>query len=316
MFSFAFGANKSEGGTILSRTKQDTLDFLENDDLLPETRDGCEMLEKLEMAFFSIVKKIWNLPGEQKISLGDDILNNLEFEVQRQEFLEQSSILKSTLKVLFEMDDRYCATGDEKYYLDLPGREGEKLLPSEVRKFLRDFQSDQLTKTLQSRYDKFKNEQICDNIKSFNAKLKACVKNVGEKVKKCESEIGNIKKRRNEENITDLRDGIRNNRESKIQRRSRSPRSSKGSQNRRRSKSRSSAKSFQKVKRSPRRRVRSPRRRSRSRDLGRRSGLSSERNSSRNEGLAFTPFSNVNNMNNPIANSQILSAASNIIGKI
>ena len=28
----------------------------------------------------------------------------------------------------FDKDDRYCATGDEKYYLDLPGKEGEKVL--------------------------------------------------------------------------------------------------------------------------------------------------------------------------------------------
>ena len=250
--------------------------------------------------------------------MGDDILNNLEFEVQKLEFLEQSNILKSKLKVLFEMDDRYCATGDEKYYLDLPGREGEKLLPSEVRKFLRDFESDQLTKTLQSRYDKFKNEQKCDNIKSFNAKLKACVKNVEEKVKNCEGEPRSTRKRRNEENNVDSRDRKNNHRE-RSGRRSRSRSlTNKRSQNRKRSKSRSSARKFRKVSPIPRQSVRSrsPRRRSRSRDLGRRSHLSSERNSSRNESLAFTPFSNMNNMSNPIANSEILSAASNIIGKI
>ena len=28
----------------------------------------------------------------------------------------------------FDKDDRYCATGDEKYYLDLPGKENEKVL--------------------------------------------------------------------------------------------------------------------------------------------------------------------------------------------
>ena len=27
----------------------------------------------------------------------------------------------------FDKDDRYCATGDEKYYLDLPGKENEKV---------------------------------------------------------------------------------------------------------------------------------------------------------------------------------------------
>eukprot|EP00092_Neocalanus_flemingeri_P031338 GFUD01034034.1.p1 GENE.GFUD01034034.1~~GFUD01034034.1.p1 ORF type:complete len:1306 (-),score=333.18 GFUD01034034.1:153-4070(-) len=314
--SFHFSGDKSAGGKIIDDTKQDTLDFLQNDDLLPETRDGCELLQKLETAFLSIATNIWNIPQEQKASLGDDILNNLEFEVQKQEFLEQSKILKSNIEVLFEKDDRYCATGDEKYYLDLPGREGEKLLPSEVRNFLRHFQSDQMTKTLQARYEKFKHEQNCDNIKSFNAKLKACVKNVGEKVKN--SPKFGSRKGTNDEISTDLRDELRNSREHSRKRkrsRSRSPRSCKGSQNRRITKSPLSSRnrSFRKRSQSPKRRTRSPRRRSRSRDLGRRSRISPQRNSERNERLPFAPFSN---MNNPIANNEILSAASNIIGSM
>ena len=32
------------------------------------------------------------------------------------------------MREAFDKDDRYCATGDEKYYLDLPGKENEKVL--------------------------------------------------------------------------------------------------------------------------------------------------------------------------------------------
>ena len=293
------------------------------------------MMEKLETAFISIVKKLWDLPESEKNSMGEDILNNLEFEVQKLEFLEQSNILKSKLKVLFELDDRYCATGDEKYYLDLPGREGEKLLPSEVRKFLRDCEGDQLTKTLQSRYEKFKNEENCDNIKSFNAKLKACVNNLSEKVKKCEKEKGQKRKRRitDEDDRSRTRergDSERNKRERSIRerstreksgRRSRSKSSrNRPSQNRRRTRSRSFSRRINTVSKSPRRnmRSRSPRRRSRSRDQGGRSRLSADMHSQQ-KSIPFAPFTNMNNMNNmnnQIANSEIISAASNIIGKI
>ena len=46
----------------------------------------------------------------------------------RHQFLEASRQLKEQMLEAFDKDDRYCATGDEKYYLDLPGKEGEKVL--------------------------------------------------------------------------------------------------------------------------------------------------------------------------------------------
>jgi len=304
--SFDFPGDKIKGGKLIEETKQDTLDFLENDDLLPETRNGNDVLAKLELAFSSIVKDIWNLPKDQHQNLGNEILNNLEFEVQKQEYFEQSKVLKLKIKVLFEKNDRYCATGDEKYYLDLPGREGEKLLPSEVRTFLRDFQSDQLTKTLQSRFDKFKNEQNCDNIKSFNAKLKACVKNIDEKVKNC-PEV--TRKRRIEGNSADLKDELRDSRNRNRKKRRIRSKSPVRPKFRKRTKSPKQSRNKRILSRSPRRRSRSHRR-SRSRNLGRR--LTPERNFDQTERLPFAPF----NMNNPMANNEILSAASNIIGSM
>ena len=46
----------------------------------------------------------------------------------RHQFLEASRQLKEQMLEAFDKDDRYCATGDEKYYLDLPGKENEKVL--------------------------------------------------------------------------------------------------------------------------------------------------------------------------------------------
>ena len=45
----------------------------------------------------------------------------------RHQFLEASQQLKEQMVEAFDKDDRYCATGDEKYYLDLPGKENEKV---------------------------------------------------------------------------------------------------------------------------------------------------------------------------------------------
>ena len=49
-------------------------------------------------------------------------------KVLRHQFLEASRQLKEQMLEAFDKDDRYCATGDEKYYLDLPGKENEKVL--------------------------------------------------------------------------------------------------------------------------------------------------------------------------------------------
>ena len=99
----------------------------------------------------------------------------------RHQFQESSRQLKEQMREAFDKDDRYCATGDEKYYLDLPGKENEKVLSnqnlyhthhhhwkpqdqcdncvwqvlmSEVRRFSRDFDPRQLTKTLTLKFER------------------------------------------------------------------------------------------------------------------------------------------------------------------
>ena len=51
-----------------------------------------------------------------------------QIQVLRHQFLESSRQLKEQMREAFDKDDRYCATGDEKYYLDLPGKENEKVV--------------------------------------------------------------------------------------------------------------------------------------------------------------------------------------------
>ena len=57
----------------------------------------------------------------------------LKIQVLRHQFLEASRQLKEQMRDAFDKDDRYCATGDEKYYLDLPGKENEKVLAPNSR---------------------------------------------------------------------------------------------------------------------------------------------------------------------------------------
>lgn len=169
-------------GKVKKENRQDTLDFLQNEDLLPEKREDDKFLRNLEHAFLSIVKDIASLPEEKKQSLGSETTNNLELNKLRYEFLEHARILKDQMKSALEKDDRYCATGDEKYYLDLPGKEDEKVLMSEVRRFCRDFDSRQLTKTLTLKFERFTKEQDIEGIASFNTKLKECGRSLNERV--------------------------------------------------------------------------------------------------------------------------------------
>ena len=55
-------------------------------------------------------------------------LSRDQIQVLRHQFLEASRQLKEQMREAFDKDDRYCATGDEKYYLDLPGKENEKVV--------------------------------------------------------------------------------------------------------------------------------------------------------------------------------------------
>ena len=55
-------------------------------------------------------------------------LHRDQIQVLRHQFLEASRQLKEQMREAFDKDDRYCATGDEKYYLDLPGKENEKVI--------------------------------------------------------------------------------------------------------------------------------------------------------------------------------------------
>ena len=171
-----------EKGELKEDMQQDTLDFLENEDLLPEKPEDDKFLRTLDHAFLSLVADIFTLPEERKEELGPEILDNLEMQKLLHEFIENARILKELMKEAFEKDDRYCATGDEKYYLDLPGKESEKVLMSEVRRFCRDFDSNQLTKTLTLKFERFSKDNDTESIASFNTKLKTCVQNLGEKV--------------------------------------------------------------------------------------------------------------------------------------
>ena len=54
---------------------------------------------------------------------------------------------------------------------------------SEVRRFSRDFDGGQLTKTLALKFERFTKEADIDGITSFNNKLKACAETLREKVK-------------------------------------------------------------------------------------------------------------------------------------
>ena len=61
------------------------------------------------------------------LSISRPFLTCDENQVLRHQFLEASQQLKEQMVEAFDKDDRYCATGDEKYYLDLPGKENEKV---------------------------------------------------------------------------------------------------------------------------------------------------------------------------------------------
>lgn len=173
---------KNERGELKEEMRQDTLDFLDNVDLLPEKHGEEMFLRNLEHALLSVAADIDGLPTAKKTALGSEITENLEFQCVQHEFLEQARIMKERMKEAFEKDDRYCATGDEKYYMDLAGKEGEKMLKSDVRKFLADFDARQLSKTLCLKYEKFVLESDCQGVVSFNAKLKACINNLCVKV--------------------------------------------------------------------------------------------------------------------------------------
>ena len=162
--------------------RQETMDFLQNDEALPEKLDEDKCLANLEQAFLSLVGHVLELPEDKQAALGAEITANLELEVLRHQFLALARMLKEQMKEAFHKDDRYCATGDEKYYLDLPGKEGEKVLMSEVRRFSRDFDGGQLTKTLTLKFERFTKEADINGITSFNNKLKACADKLKEKV--------------------------------------------------------------------------------------------------------------------------------------
>ena len=72
---------EGDSGNLKEGTAQDTLDFLENDDLLPDKKEEEKCLRNLEHGFLALVTHVVDLPEGRRLALGPEVSDNLELQV-------------------------------------------------------------------------------------------------------------------------------------------------------------------------------------------------------------------------------------------
>ena len=72
---------EGDSGKLKEGTAQDTLDFLDNDDLLPDKKEEEKCLRNLEHGFLSLVTHVVDLPEGRRLALGPEVSDNLELQV-------------------------------------------------------------------------------------------------------------------------------------------------------------------------------------------------------------------------------------------
>ena len=70
-----------DAGVLKQDAVQDTLDFLDNEDLMPEKKEEDKCLRNLEHAFLALVSHVVKLPEGRKLALGPEVIDNLELQV-------------------------------------------------------------------------------------------------------------------------------------------------------------------------------------------------------------------------------------------
>ena len=73
-----------DAGVLKPDAVQDTLDFLDNEDLMPEKKEEEKCLRNLELAFLALVSHVVKLPEGRKLALGPEVIDNLELQVSTQ----------------------------------------------------------------------------------------------------------------------------------------------------------------------------------------------------------------------------------------
>ena len=72
---------EGDSGKLKEDTAQDTLDFLDNDDLLPDKKEEEKCLRNLEHGFLALVTHVVDLPEGRRLALGPEVGDNLELQV-------------------------------------------------------------------------------------------------------------------------------------------------------------------------------------------------------------------------------------------
>ena len=72
---------EGDSGNLKEGTAQDTLDFLDNDDLLPDKKEEEKCLRNLEHGFLALVTHVVDLPEGRRLALGPEVSDNLELQV-------------------------------------------------------------------------------------------------------------------------------------------------------------------------------------------------------------------------------------------
>ena len=84
---------EGESGKLKEDTAQDTLDFLDNDDQLPDKKEEDKCLRNLERGFLALVTHVVNLPEGRRLALGPEVSDNLELQVSSKNALFAKPIL-------------------------------------------------------------------------------------------------------------------------------------------------------------------------------------------------------------------------------
>ena len=74
---------EGDSGKLKESTAQDTLDFLDNDDLLPDKKEEEKCLRNLEQGFLALVTHVVHLPEGRRLALGPEVSDNLELQVSQ-----------------------------------------------------------------------------------------------------------------------------------------------------------------------------------------------------------------------------------------
>ena len=84
-----------DAGVLKQDAVQDTLDFLDNEDLMPEKKEEEKCLRNLELAFLALVSHVVKLPEGRKLALGPEVIDNLELQVSTEFPLTYKCVLNS-----------------------------------------------------------------------------------------------------------------------------------------------------------------------------------------------------------------------------